>query len=371
MERAEGEGPEVTPRPRPRAPLPASLACLALLLAACASPIGIVRGSTKDVHHELTANVLSAGEASEWSQQVLRRTSLFDRFEDDPVTALGELHKELQLRVSSDRLFALAELSFLHAERSGQREYYLAAAAYAYAFVLPAHEEVAVRPIDPRYRLAVDLYNLGIGRGLREPDGEAVLLDPGTRRLPFGELRLTVDPSQFLWSGYRLTRFVSVGEFLVRGLRNRYRQAGAGAPLAASVEPAGSGTAAEALRKRVSPRVKVPVTAFVRFADPLRSILDGKMEARIELYAFDQATTVRVGQGDVPLESEPTAVLGYWLEGAPVWDHEIAGFRFAEPPILADGLIMVHPTGRDESPSYSCTARRRARRGGARCTTTS
>jgi pimeloyl-ACP methyl ester carboxylesterase len=89
--------------------------------------------------------------------------------------------------------------------------------------------------------------------------------------------------------------------------------------------------------------MKVPVTAFIRFAEPLRGVVEGKIEGRIELYAADQATTVRVGQRDVPLELEPTAALAYQLEGAPVWDFEIAGFRFAEEPILADGLIMLHP----------------------------
>jgi len=52
---------------------------------------------------------------------------------------------------------------------------------------------------------------------------------------------------------------------------------------------------------------------------------------------------VRVGERDVPLELEPTATLAYGLEGAPVWDFEIAGFRFAEQPVFGDGLIMLHP----------------------------
>jgi pimeloyl-ACP methyl ester carboxylesterase len=328
---------------RRRTPLLGLLACLTLLSAACATPIGVVRGSTQEVHQELTANVLSAGRPSEWSKQVLHRENLSERFTDDPAATLAELHKRLRTSVNSDVLFALAELSFHYAEQSGQREHYLAAAAYAYAFLLPEREEVGVRPIDPRFRWAVDLCNLGISRGLREPDGEAVLLEARTHRLPFGELTLTVDPSQFLWAGYRFSRFVSVGEFVVRGLRNRYRQAGVGAPLAAEVEPVASGPSGEAARRRIPPRMKVPVTAFVRFADPLRSVVEGRLQARIELYTFDRATTVRVGQTDVPLEVEPTAALAYQLEGAPAWDMEIAGFRFAEPPLVADGLIMLHP----------------------------
>jgi pimeloyl-ACP methyl ester carboxylesterase len=318
-------------------------ACLLLLGSACATPIGVVRGGTQEVHRELTANVLSAGRPSEWSMQVLHRNDLADKFEDDPGGALAELHRRLQEQVFEQRLFALAELSFLHAERSGQREYYLAAAAYAYAFLLPEHEQSPIRPVDPRGRLAVDLYNLGISRGLRQPDGEQVILEAGTHRLPFGELTLTIRPDDFVWSGYRFNRFISVGEYVVRGLRNRYRQPGVGAPLAAEVEPIGAGPAAAAARRRIPTRIKVPVTAFVRFANPLRSVLDGRLEAGIELYAFDQASTVRVGTRDVPLEVEPTAALAYQLEGAPVWDMELAGFRFAEPPLIADGLVMLHP----------------------------
>ncbi len=320
-----------------------ALVCLALLASACATPIGVVRGSTQEVHRALTSNVLSAGRPSEWSKQVLQRNNLFERFEDDPGATLEELRKRLQDRVTPDRLFALAELSFLHAEQSGKREYYLAAAAYAYAFVLPEREEVVIRAIDPRARLAVDLYNLGVSRGLKSPDGEEVILEAGTHPLPFGEMTLTVEPSQFLWGGYRFNRFIPVGEFVVRGLRNRYREFGAGAALAAEVEPVESGPAAEAARKRIPPRIKVPVTAFVRFTEPLRGVLEGKLQGRIELYAADQATTVRVGNRDVPLELEPTAALAYQLEGAPVWDFELAGFRFAEQQVLADGLIMLHP----------------------------
>lgn len=328
---------------RRRTALVSLLACVALLSAACATPVGIIRSGTEEAHRELTADALSAGRPSEWSTQVLHRNGLFDRFEKEPGAALAELHALLKSRFTPERLFALAELSFLHAERSRQREYYLAAAAYAYAFLLPEREESEIRGVDPRARLAVDLCNLGISRGLREPGGEAVVLDPGTRRLPFGELTLTVEPSQFLWSGYRFTRFIPVGEFVVRGLRNRYRQAGVGAPLAAEVEPADSGPAAEGKRRRIPPRIKVPVTVFVRFAEPLRSVLEGKLQAQVELYVFDQTATVRVGSREVPLEFQPTATLAYQLEGAPVWDTEIAGFRFAERQLFGDGIIMLHP----------------------------
>jgi pimeloyl-ACP methyl ester carboxylesterase len=242
-----------------------------------------------------------------------------------------------------DRLFALAELSFLYAENSADRPHFLAAAIYAYALLIP-EPGMRLDPLDPRVRLAADIYNRGVTRGLSTPDDEEVLLNPRTVPLPFGELVLTSDPAGYFWSGYRFKRFIPVGEYVVRGLSNRYRQAGVGAPLAAELEPADLGPAAETARKRIPPRTKVPLTAFLRIDTPRRGIVDGTVQAKLELYAADQTSTVVVEGRDVPLELEPTAALAYQLEGAPIWDFEIAGFRFADQSaIFGDGLLMMRP----------------------------
>jgi pimeloyl-ACP methyl ester carboxylesterase len=316
---------------------------------ACATPVGVSRIGTQEAHRLLTASVLSTGEPSEWSKQVLRRSSLLDAFEKEPAAALAELRARLERRMTADRLFALAELSFRHAERSGSRPHFLASAAYAYAYLFP-EDATPPDPLDPRVRLAGDLYNLGLIHGLArpreaedvEPAADTVALEAGTFDLPFGEMTLTARPSDFLWAGYRFKRFIAVGGLAVRGLRNRYRQAGIGAPLAAELEPVVSETA-EVERRWIAPRTKVAVTAFVRLAEPRRGIRSGQLRGRIELYPAGAATTVPVGGRPVPLELEPTAVLAYWLEGAPIWDLEIAGFRFPERSLFGDGLAMMHP----------------------------
>ncbi len=88
----------------------------------------------------------------------------------------------------------------------------------------------------------------------------------------------------------------------------------------------------------------MPVTAFVRFTAPRRGIVAGTLQGKLEVYTADQASTVAIGGRDVPLEQEPTATLAYQLEGAPVWDFEIAGFRFADQAaIFGDGLMMMQP----------------------------
>ena len=216
------------------------------------------------------------------------------------------------------------------------------AAVYAYALLVSETgtrlDRSTARALGGRH------HNRGLTRGLSTPVEAEVVLEESTLPLPFGELVLATDQANFFWGGYQFKRFIPVGEFVVRGLSNRYRQAGIGAPLAAELEPVDSGQAAEAARKRIPQRTKVPLTAFLRIATQRRGIVAGMVEGKLELYAADQASTVAVGGRDVPLELEPTAALAYQLEGAPIWDFEIAGFRFADQSaIFGDGLVMMRP----------------------------
>jgi pimeloyl-ACP methyl ester carboxylesterase len=300
------------------------------------------RVDTQSVFRGLTANVLSTGEPGPYSQQLLKRMGLFERFEKDPEAVLAGLRGS-GAGLDREYLFALAELSFFHAEQSQQPAYYLASAVYAYTFLFADRTALETDPLDPRLRLAANLYNLGLVHGLAAPDGESVVIEPGTRRLPFGSLDITVDSKNLLWSGFRMARFVAVGEFQVRGFLNRYRQAGIGAPLAAELAPVGEGPEAEAARKRIPPRAKVPVTAVLRIDDPSKAVAGGQVQGQIEIFSADAATTTEIGGRKVPLELEPTAALAYQLEGAPVWDTELGAFLSALRPPSPEGLIMLHP----------------------------
>ena len=96
-----------------------------------------------------------------------------------------------------DELFALAELSFLHAEQTGKQEYYLAAAVYAYALLFPGGAADPLYSVDRRLRTAADLYNRGLTSAFASADRSVVELRGGTRALPFGELTVELDPSGF------------------------------------------------------------------------------------------------------------------------------------------------------------------------------
>jgi pimeloyl-ACP methyl ester carboxylesterase len=330
----------------PRVNWTVALALIVLFANACATPVGVKRLNEQAAHRELNTNILSAGKLSDYSTQLLERNALGARYKSDPEFVLAELNSGLGKPDEHDRLFVLSELSFAYAEKSSKRSYYLASAAYAYAFLFPDNSADAPGPYDPRLRLAVDLYNRGIALGLATPDGKEVDLAGRQLELPFGSLTLEDNLQEFSYGGNHLTKFVSLADLEVRGLRNTYRQAGIGAALSARVEPSPNSPAS----RWIPPNSKVPITAFVRFDDPRRAMSDGRLHGIVELYDEDRTDVVHVGSYSVPLESDPSAALAYRLEGAPIWDFEIAGFRrgdFLFPGVRKNidnsGLFMLHP----------------------------
>jgi Putative serine esterase (DUF676) len=316
---------------------------LICLLSACATPIGVNHVDRRVAYQSLTANVLSTEKMSSFSARELINFNLYQEFEDNPQKALADLHSGLAAKGDEDRLFALAELSFLHAQNSGDRSYYLAAAVYAYAFVLPGQRGTPPRGIDPRLRWAVDLYNQSLTQAAKSDEGAYAIPMGGKFKLPFGELTVEFNERDLIWGGFRMKDFVPAADLEVRGLRNRYRTPGIGAALAASLEPLETGKQS----MRIPPRLKIPVTAFLRLDDPRAALASGKLHGKLEFYTQDSTRTLKIAGVDVPIEYETTSALALTLEGAPVWDFEIAGFRSGDFAIgdanLREGLFMLHP----------------------------
>jgi pimeloyl-ACP methyl ester carboxylesterase len=335
---------------------------LALLAVGCATPVGVTPVDVEVAYRLQYQNVLSAHRPSEPSKSVLRRLGILERFEDEPAAVIAELHQGLLPTGDEDRLFALAELSFLQAEQTGDRGYFLASAVYAYALLFPGRGAgVRLPSSDPRVRLAYDLYNQGLARGLSgvapvktaqfsdEETLAEVHLEPGTHALPFGQLVVDLDPAALSWAGYRLDRFVSTTDLRVRGLRNRYWHPGLGASLAASLAPgeaSGKGVGAE----RIAPRTKVPVTALLRLENARENLVTGVVRGRLEINPVDLTSIVTVDGRPQQLEFDTTAALAYQLEGSPLYGLEIVGFlrggmlgRVFPHDRAQDGLGLLWP----------------------------
>ena len=82
---------------------------LSIFLAACATPITVTRVDTRTTYQELTRNALSAGQMSTYSEIILNRANLAERFKADPEAALADLHWWVANDwLDRDPIFALA-----------------------------------------------------------------------------------------------------------------------------------------------------------------------------------------------------------------------------------------------------------------------
>ena len=308
------------------------LVATSLLVAACGPPIDVKRVSPRRAAEALTRSALDSDERSLFTENLLYRWNLRQRVREDPDGALAELRA--RTLTASDRqrngAFALAELCFQRAEaldRHRARPYYLCAVAYAYGFLFPGPGHRRLDELDPRARLAADLYNRGLAKAFESADGQHVELRPGIYAMPFGQ-QLVVDgnPDQLTWGGRQLRHFVPVAELSVKGLGMRYRRPGIGAPLAASFAPDPEGPGQDLVKVTAT----VPVTAFLEIEAPATQLAAQTIHASLQVFNAFETRWVEIDGRREPLEVEPTAALAAGLRESRVWAWELRGFLIGD-----------------------------------------
>ncbi|MEB2285100.1 MAG: hypothetical protein B6D46_10215 [Polyangiaceae bacterium UTPRO1] len=309
--------------------LPLLAAALIVAAAGCAAPVRVHRVDSRAVDRELTRSVTSSGELSRDTHNVLHRWGLIAAYATRPDDVIGFLHQTLvDGREGPDAAFALAELSFQHAERDHRgpqerwrrTEHYLAAAVYAYAFLFPDDPQDVPHRFDPRVRRAADLYNRGFTLGLPSVDGRSVAIAGGCYPLPFGSIDIAFDERSLRWGERRLEDFVPAAEIEVRGLTERYRRAGLGVPLAAGTRPLDAAGEPEDF---IDPATRVPVTAVLRIPTPRAQLARQRLQASLALYDATAIEAITIDDRPVPLEVEPTAAFAYMLAEQKFWDFEL------------------------------------------------
>jgi pimeloyl-ACP methyl ester carboxylesterase len=329
------------------------LIALLVLLSACAAPVGVERISPLEAQRDLTRSVISTGELSEKARVLLRRANREQEWRDDPAAVLERLHAaatrpmddfDAELRASV--MDAVAELAFAHAARTGDRRYYLAAAIYAWFYLFPSETKESPPALDRSVRRAADLYNRGIALALTDSESGEVVLEDDEHELPFGTLEIDFDETGLRWGNRDLKRFVSVADLRVRGLNNRYRISGLGAPLAARISEPLDGDDADP----IFDAARVPVTALLHFEDVDLDILDGRYTATLSLIPFTAKATEKIHGRDVPLEVDSTATLALQLTETPPWRRELRGFFQGDLALGREGLVSLAPFQRHRIP---------------------
>jgi pimeloyl-ACP methyl ester carboxylesterase len=312
---------------------------LALLPAGCrlAPPeVRVVPRSEQELHRDLDTCALHSDVPSARTSWLLRLMEAEQEFAEDPIETLRLLHGRLLELPSRPAYFSLAELAYLAGERRESRDCFLAAAVYAYLYLLSA-EGTPPSPYDRHFRWACDIYNRSLVRALMEPRDESLELEPGRRTLPTGFLDVAVDLAGFPFETQGL-QLLPADALEVRGLGFRVRDSGLGAPLIAVVKRRGEGTAGVGILDRTS----VSATLFLRIQGELRDIETG-VEAVLELHSTYDATTVAVGEERVPLEADPSATIAYGIERADLGRFDLRGLFRGKEARKQNGLILLRP----------------------------
>ncbi|TFH27676.1 MAG: hypothetical protein E4H00_09330, partial [Myxococcales bacterium] len=186
---------------------------VALAAAGCAAPFSVHQLAPREAQLALTGNVLTTGELSDFTKIVLRKHDLLSSFEHDPDTALATLRTATIANPrAEDELFALAELSYLHAENTAtlhsQQAHYLAAALYGYALLFPGPDIEPLESIDPRARIAADIYNRALAEAFETKNRADVELAAGIYPLPFGQIEVAFDATSLDFGVGRFTDFM-------------------------------------------------------------------------------------------------------------------------------------------------------------------
>jgi pimeloyl-ACP methyl ester carboxylesterase len=332
-----------------------ALAALALSLAAACAPPFAIKRDVRGAERQATANVISTGEPSRRTRNVLYDRELVARYRKDPKGALAELHANLVAgRLPPEGVGALAELSFHQARKGPKAErqsYYLASALYAWAFLFPEDHRLRPERFDPFVRLTNEIYNRGLMLGLLR-DGK-IDLRSASHPLPFGTLETTLDESSLVWSGHRLHDFYPVGDIEVTGFPTYYSWPGIGAPLAAKVLPNPKDV------DLLGPRIRVPVTAVLQASGLMQQLQTGTVRAALVAYPGYGESRIEVDGRKIPLAAEPTAAMGLGLAETALWKFELSVFLGGQSLITKQtrlvstrpyrrGLIpvvLVHGTG--------------------------
>jgi pimeloyl-ACP methyl ester carboxylesterase len=283
--------------------------------------------------------------------QLLRRYDLVGRQKDQPQVALASLQKEIAADPSPDSICSYAELAYLEGQRletaknrAAALEYYGAAVAHAYWFLLDPNLDRFRNPYDPQFRRACDLYNASLEAAMRIVVAKQGLKPGETHVVQVGkkEFQIEVVP-RGPWHPDDLARFEFVSDFEIEGgLTNHHHTYGLGVPLIAVRNKHDSADPAE---RYYPPGLCIPVTAFLRVEQQRSDQTADVHRCVLELYDPLYSSTIAVDGRLVPLETDLSTPLAYFLDSPAFREKDIATVGLLDPMHVEGikGLYMVDP----------------------------
>jgi len=300
----------------------AGLACILALLSGCA---------TREAYHQISydewaarryRSALNAKQPSEYSLRYLRRHDVVQAYAENPRKVLADMDRALCSDPTREQLFVLSELSYqagvqAKTESEDARLYFLSATRYGYAFLFAKDAGPLLSEFDPRFRIAIDLYNHSLASAFE-------------RRRSDWKTRLDGEARALLVRGYLIVEEAAGGPIelddIDRGtaahrleisiLENHFQRSGIGLPLLAVRDVEREADPKDEGRDLIRLARVFSATTLLRFPE---AICDADVEqdgVRAVLESFDpvKTPTVTIGEREVPLEADLTIPLAFLLD---------------------------------------------------------
>jgi len=306
-----------------RAPAAALVAASLLLAAAgCASKGVSLRSVPRNpLSDSLKLSSYWGPEPTPRTMQVLRVSHLDGKLDGPRRELLDGLQAAIDREPSADKVYAFAELAYLGGKEAEEDDpalavdLYGASVLYAYHYLFDDFLANVRNPYDPQFRGACDLYNAALEGALRLVCDSGELVPGRTRTIctAVGNWDINCVLCSSNWRPEDIDHFKFASDYEIKGLKNHYRRHGLGVPLIAVRKPYAN---EPALAKYYPPDLSFPVTAFVRPSPHPGPSADGQaMHHQASLELYDPLTTpdIAVAHRYVPLESDLTTPLAYFL----------------------------------------------------------
>ena len=301
---------------------------------------------------QLKINSRSGPEPSARTLQLLRRYDLLALFRNDPDAAMVDLQHVVAEEPTADKFHAFAELSFIRGKQlnghdeQAALEYFETAVAHAYIYLFDQRFGRIRNPYDPQFRGACDLYNGALEESMRLLVKHNAL-QPGKQHqveTANNICDVTVVSRGTHWHDEDFGEFEFVSDYQVQGLTNTYESFGLGVPLVVKRKQHEEGATAD--EEFYPPGLTFPATAFLRVmpSDPLPE--DGSISRHkvvLEFYDPLTSTDIMVGKIRVPLESDLSTPLAYFLNQSHLESAATTGLLRPDLTEKLAGLYMLQP----------------------------
>lgn len=253
--------------------------------------------------------------------QLLRQYDLIHGLRGDMQPLLDQFQEIVDHEPTPDKVYAFAELNFIAGKKveikdaTAALDHFGTAVTHAYLYLFDPRFSVQRNPYDPEFRGSCDLYNGALESTLRLVQRRGGLLPGRTYSIESTsqawDVKITIAKGR--WQADDFADFKFVSDYEVQELKNQYHSFGLGVPLIAIRQRHDPPSPAE---RFLPPQLSFPVTALLHVVPDTAACEAGtrpRHVAVLELYDPMVATDIVVGNRRVPLETDLSTPLAYFL----------------------------------------------------------